>query len=149
MISNCRRLLSTTLALALVAAAPSTLRAEDVDLFMGASATSAASRPNILFVIDNSANWSAASQHWAGGVKQGQSELRALRTLVGEVGDDVNMGLMLFTPGSGSNKDGAYVRYHVRQMTSVNKSALQGVDRRRELREWRQQSQRHAQLPVQ
>ena len=125
MISNCRRLLSTTLALALVAAAPSTLRAEDVDLFMGASATSAASRPNILFVIDNSANWSAASQHWAGGVKQGQSELRALRTLVGEVGDDVNMGLMLFTPGSGSNKDGAYVRYHVRQMTSVNKSALQ------------------------
>ena len=121
----CRRLLSTTLAVALVAAAPSLLHAEDVDLFLGASSTAAANRPNILFVIDNSANWSAASQHWVGGVKQGQSELRALRTLVGEVGDDVNMGLMLFTPGSGSNKDGAYVRYHVRQMTSGNKSALQ------------------------
>ena len=38
MISICRRLLTTTLAVALVAAAPSTLRAEDVDLFMGASA---------------------------------------------------------------------------------------------------------------
>lgn len=120
-----RRFLSTTLAAALVAAAPSLLHAEDVDLFMGVSPTNTAMRPNVLIVIDNSANWSAANQHWAGGVKQGQSELRALKTLVGELTDDVNLGLMLFTPGSGSNKDGAYVRYHVRQMTAGNKAALQ------------------------
>jgi type IV pilus assembly protein PilY1 len=120
-----RRLPGTLLALALVAAAPSSVNAEDVDLFMGTSPASAAKRPNVLIVIDNSANWSAASQHWVGGVKQGQSELRALKTLVGELTDDVNLGLMLFTPGSGSNKDGAYVRYHVRQMTTPNKTALQ------------------------
>jgi type IV pilus assembly protein PilY1 len=122
---NRRRLLSTTLAVALAAAAPSSLNAEDIDLFIGGSPTSAAARPNVLIVIDNSANWSAASQHWAGGIKQGQSELRALKTVVGELTDSVNLGLMLFTPGSGSNKDGAYVRYHVRQMTAGNKGALQ------------------------
>jgi len=121
----CRRLLSTSLAVALAAAAPSSIYAEDVDLFMGAASPTTGNRPNVLIVIDSSANWSAASQHWAGGIKQGQSELRALRTLAGEVSDTVNMGLMLFTPGSGSNKDGAYVRYHLRQMTSANKTALQ------------------------
>jgi type IV pilus assembly protein PilY1 len=121
----CRRLLSTASAVALASAMPSSLYAEDVDLFLGAASGSSAVRPNVLIVIDSSANWSAASQHWAGGVKQGQSELRALRTLVGELTDTVNLGLMLFTPGSGSNKDGAYVRYHVRQMTTGNKSALQ------------------------
>lgn len=122
---NCRRFVSTTLAVALAAAAPSSLNAEDVDLFMGAASPTTGTRPNVLIVIDNSANWSAANQHWAGGVKQGQSELRALRTLAGEVSDTINLGLMLFTPGSGSNKDGAYVRYHLRQMTAGNKAALQ------------------------
>jgi type IV pilus assembly protein PilY1 len=125
----CRHLLSAAIAAALAAVAPSSLHAEDVDLFLGA-ASSTSTQPNVLIVIDNSANWSAASQHWAGGVKQGQSELRALRTLVGELTDSVNLGLMLFTPGSGSNKDGAYVRFHIRRMTDGtngpdNKGALQ------------------------
>jgi type IV pilus assembly protein PilY1 len=119
------RLISTALALALAAASPSSVDAEDIDLFVGSSPANAGTRPNILVVIDNSANWSAASQGWGGGVKQGQSELRALRTVVGEITDTVNVGLMLFTPGSGSNKDGAYVRYHVRQMLAGNKTALQ------------------------
>ena len=112
------------IAVAFAAFTSSSLYAEDVDLFLGA-ASSTSTRPNVLIVIDSSANWSAASQHWAGGVKQGQSELRALRTLVGELTDSVNLGLMLFTPGSGSNKDGAYVRYHIRQMTAPHKAALQ------------------------
>lgn len=124
--SHCpRRLISVALALALGATPPSSVDAEDVDLFVGSSSAAVASRPNVLIVIDNSANWSAASQHWAGGVKQGQSELRALRTVMSELGDSINLGLMLFTPGSGSNKDGAYVRYHVRQMTAANKAAMQ------------------------
>jgi type IV pilus assembly protein PilY1 len=122
---NRHRFLSTALAVALAAAMPSWLKAEDVDLFMGAASPTTGTRPNVLIVIDNSANWSAASQHWAGGVKQGQSELRALKTLAGELSDTVNLGLMLFTPGSGSNNDGAYVRYHVRQMTAGNKASLQ------------------------
>jgi type IV pilus assembly protein PilY1 len=120
-----RRLISTVLAIALGAAAPSIVRAEDIDLFVGSSPAAAGNRPNVLVFIDNSANWSSASQHWAGGVKQGQSELRALRTVVGELTDSINLGLMLFTPGSGSNKDGSYVRYHIRQMLAGNKAALQ------------------------
>lgn len=119
------RLISTALTLALGTASPSSVEAEDIDLFVGSNPAIAASRPNVLVFIDNSANWSAASQNWPGGVKQGQSELRALRTVVGEVSDGLNLGLMLFTPGSGSNKDGAYVRYHVRQMIAGNKTALQ------------------------
>jgi len=111
-----RQLLSAATAAALAVVGPSSLYAEDVDLFLGAAA-SISSNPNVLIVIDSSANWSSASQHWAGGVKQGQSELRALRTLVNELNGSINLGLMLFTPGSGSNKDGAYVRYDIRPMT--------------------------------
>jgi type IV pilus assembly protein PilY1 len=120
-----RRLISTALAVVLGATPPTSVDAEDIDLFVGSSPAAAASRPNVLVFIDNSANWSAASQQWPGNVKQGQSELRALRAVAGEVTDSVNLGMMLFTPGSGSNFDGAYVRYHVRQMTSGNKAALQ------------------------
>ncbi len=99
--------------------------AEDIDLFTSPSGTF--TNPNVVIMIDNSANWEAASQHWPGGIKQGQSELRALRTVVGEVNDKMNLGLMLFTPGSGSNFNGAYVRYHVRQMTAANKTLLQDL----------------------
>jgi hypothetical protein len=97
--------------------------AEDTDIY--AANTSAATNPNILIVIDNSANWNAASQHWAGGIKQGQSELNAMRTVIGELSDNINLGLMMFTPGSGSTLDGGYIRYHIRQMTTTNKSAFQ------------------------
>jgi len=119
------RLISTVLAFALGTLLPPPVIAEDIDLFVGSNPAATATRPNILIFIDNSANWSSASQHWAGGVKQGQSELRALRTVVGELTSTINLGLMLFTPGSGTNKDGAYVRYHIRQMLPGNKTALQ------------------------
>ena len=112
-----------TLLLSLFLHAPA--HAEDIDLFTRATATGATTRPNILIVFDNSANWSAANQQWPGGIKQGQAELRALRNLLNEVDDGVNIGVMMFTPGSGSNRDGGYVRYHVRQMTPTNKAALQ------------------------
>src|SRR5215210_8320842 len=84
--------------------------AEDIDLFASAAPVASGGRPNVLIVLDNSANWSAANQHWPGGVKQGQSELRALRTVLSEITDDVNIGIMMFTPGTGTNKNGAYVR---------------------------------------
>ncbi|HEX5091644.1 MAG TPA: PilC/PilY family type IV pilus protein [Burkholderiales bacterium] len=113
-------------ATALALASPA--RAEDIDLFVGASST--AQNPNVLIVIDNSANWNAANQHWVGAAgespfKQGQSELRALRALAGELDDKINFGLMMFTPGQGSFADGGYVRFHVRPMNVTNRSALQ------------------------
>src|SRR5215212_3639848 len=88
--------------------------AEDIDLFASAAPVASGGRPNVLIVLDNSANWSAANQHWPGGVKQGQSELRALRTLLTDMTDDVNLGLVMFTAGSGTNKNGAYNRFHAR-----------------------------------
>src|SRR5688572_33009716 len=106
-------------AVALLFAAPA--QAEDIDLFANVTPTSAASRPNILIVIDNSANWSAANQHWPGGLKQGQAELKALRTLLLEVTDNVNIGLMMFSAGA---PNGGYIRFHMRQMTAVNRAAL-------------------------
>src|SRR5512134_2167880 len=122
-----RRQLSCVAA-ALGLAAAQRAAAEDVDLFVGAAAS--VQNPNVLVIIDNSANWNSASQHWVGAggespFKQGQSELRALRSVVGELNDKINLGLMLFTPGQGSYADGGYVRFHVRQMTPTHKSALQ------------------------
>lgn len=115
----------TLLALSLLAMlAPATVgMAEDIDIYKSSSAD--ADKPNILVVIDNSANWASASQHWPGSIKQGQAELSALRTVISDLNEDVKLGLMLFTPGSGSNKDGGYVRFKIRKMDSTNKSAFQ------------------------
>lgn len=121
--------LAAAVAAAITLALPATVNAEDVDLFVGAAAT--VENPNVLIIIDSSANWNSNSQHWEdpngtiSPFKQGQSELRALRTVAGEVNDKLNLGLMLFTAGSGSNEEGGYARFHVRQMTATNKAALQ------------------------
>src|SRR5688572_31209918 len=99
-------------------------RSEDIDLFANSLPLSAASRPNVIIMIDNSANWSRADQQWPGGIKQGEAELRALYRLMDELNDNVNVGLMMFTPGSGTNKDGAYVRFAVRPMNLTNRNAF-------------------------
>src|SRR5688572_2986290 len=101
-----------------------TARSEDIDLFANSLPASAASRPNVVIMIDNSSNWSAANQQWPGNVKQGESELNALRRLALELTDNVNVGLMLFTEGTGQNIAGAYPRFAVRQMTATNRDAL-------------------------
>ena len=49
-------------ALVLAALAPRLACAEDIDLYAGTGGASAA--PNVLFFLDNSSNWSAASQAW-------------------------------------------------------------------------------------
>jgi type IV pilus assembly protein PilY1 len=123
-----RLVLNAAIAGALGFAAAQHAAAEDVDLFVGAAAS--AVNPNVMIIIDNSANWNSASQHWVGAggespFKQGQSELRALRTVSGELNDKINLGLMFFTAGQGGNADGGYVRFHMRPMTSVNKAGLQ------------------------
>jgi type IV pilus assembly protein PilY1 len=119
-----RKALCSTLAFSLAWMPIHQAAAEDIDLFVGGGA-SAATNPNVIIMIDNSANWSSAAQHWPDGRKQGQSELRALKTVIGEATDSVNVGLMMFTEGQGSDPSGAYVRYHVRQMTTANKAAFQ------------------------
>lgn len=97
--------------------------AEDIDIY--AANTGASNNPNVLIILDNSANWDAANQHWAGGIKQGESELNALKTVIGELDATVNVGLMMFTPGLGTAKDGGYIRYAIRTMSATNKAAFQ------------------------
>lgn len=124
-----RLTLKAAVAAALISAPPSFVSAEDIDLFVGNGPTTT-QNPNVLFILDNTSNWTAANQNWPGGVKQGQSELRALKKVIGTLNDKVNVGLMLFTentPSTDRVKGGGYVRYAIRPMTDPNKSALQQI----------------------
>ena len=113
-----RKFVAATL-VACTALAPQS-RADDIDLYTGGESATGA-QTNVLLVLDNSTNWAAASQHWDSG-KQGESELEALAEVVGTLGDNVNVGLLL---AAGSN--GGYVRFAVREMSGTNKSALQSM----------------------
>ncbi len=100
--------------------------ADDIDIFVGKSGGSSGN-PNVLIVLDNTANWDRASQHWPDTTgKQGQAELLAIRTVIDGLGGGasvdatVNVGLMMFTD-NGSGRKGGYIRYAVRPMTAANK----------------------------
>lgn len=112
--------LKKTFAGALLAAAAINSTAEDIDLFVGATPTSSTELPNVLIVIDNTANWSTAFT----------AEMAALASAVNSL--DVGkfrLGFMMYTEtGSGnSNPDGAYVRAAVRTMTADNKTKYQAL----------------------
>ena len=119
-----------TLLVAAITCAPASLvNAEDIDLFVSAATSGTNNNPNVLIILDNSTNWNSNNQHWIGAngenpFKQGQSELRALRTVALEATDQINLGLMMFRPGGGTNLDGAYIRSAVRTMDSTNKTNL-------------------------
>ena len=92
--------------------------AEDIDLFVGASSSSTADAPNVLIVLDNTANWNTAFVN----------EKAALVSLFnGLPVNKFRVGLMMFTETGGggvagnSGNDGAYVRAAIRLMNSTNK----------------------------
>ncbi len=89
-------------------------RAEDIDIFLTPPST--AVRPNVLIIIDNTANWNTSFS----------SEMQALASVVSGLTDKVNVGVMMFTEtGAGNGSpDGGYVRSAVRQMTAANKGNL-------------------------
>ncbi len=112
---------------ALLAVLPAPAPAEDIDIFVTNNATASTfDNPNVLIIVDNSSNWSRADQKWPGGVKQGQSELQAIKTVVGQLDDTINVGLMLFTD-TGVGREGGYIRFPVMQMTAANKTAFQNL----------------------
>ncbi|MEX1993018.1 MAG: PilC/PilY family type IV pilus protein [Steroidobacteraceae bacterium] len=121
-----RHISTATLAVALAFAPAMAVKAEDIDLFVSAS-TTAVANPNVLIIIDNTANWNRNDQHWTdpNGLifpfKQGQSELRALKRVAEEATDKINLGLMFFRGGS---PDGTFVRDAVRTMNATNKANL-------------------------
>ncbi|MCD6679699.1 MAG: hypothetical protein LT102_03425 [Burkholderiaceae bacterium] len=109
------------LTLAIGAAAQAPVLAEDIDLFAGAKSGSTGS-PNILFIIDNTANWSEAKQQWPDEPTQGQAELIALKDVLGTLDGSVNAGLMLFDRDSSG---GGYVRRRILPMNETNKKDFQ------------------------
>lgn len=107
-------------AAALLAFAPPAMAAfdpvnDDTDIFL-ANPNVPAERPNVLIILDNTANWNAPFSN----------EKAALVSVVNGLDDRFNVGLMMFPETGGGNDtvDGGYVRFHVRQMTSTNKTAL-------------------------
>jgi type IV pilus assembly protein PilY1 len=99
---------------------PTRTIAEDIDIFVGGSGV--ATKANVLIVIDNTSNWSAQNQHWPDGLAQGQSEVRAIKNVIGTITDaSINIGLMAYVTGSGSGNDGGYIRQAVEAMDADNK----------------------------
>jgi Tfp pilus tip-associated adhesin PilY1 len=91
---------------------------DDTDIFL-ANPNLPANRPNVLIILDNTANWNRS----VGGQAINVNELAALSSVVQNLGDEFNIGLMLF-PQSTDAEDGAYLRFGIRQMTSTNRTAL-------------------------
>ena len=110
--------------LAGAALAPTAAFGDDIDIFTGASAGSAAN-PRILVVLDNTSNWSRKGQQWPSGITQGQAEMNALKKVVANLNANVNFGIMEFVTGKGGTGiSGGYVRHAVAPMTDANKTAL-------------------------
>ncbi len=113
--------------------------AEDIDIFIGDS-SGGADNPNVLVILDNSSNWSAANQGWPTDAnppvacgndcnKQGYYELKSLRKVVNSLPVDasgngkVNLGLMMFN-NSNAPRDGGYMRSAIKEMSATNKAAF-------------------------
>src|SRR3954465_14986526 len=85
------RITSSLMMAMLVMQPASPAKAEDIDLFVSGAGAATPVKPNILIILDNSANWNSNSQHWpapageTGTFKQGQSELRAIKRVLGEL----------------------------------------------------------------
>ncbi|MGH8454817.1 MAG: hypothetical protein ACRESW_09730, partial [Nevskiales bacterium] len=105
---------------------------EDIDIF-SVDVDETANKPNVLIVLDNSANWSRQSQQWPGGLTQGESEVRAIRDVIigtpslppsdpdylpGLPNNSINVGVLEFiTGGSAADQDSGFVRMHIRPLT--------------------------------
>ena len=101
----------------LVALVP--VQADDIDLFTSSPA-SVTTAPNVLIVLDNTANWNTPFVN----------EKAALVSVVnGLPADKFRLGLMMFseTGGANSGNDGAYVRAAIRPLTSANKVLFQDL----------------------
>lgn len=97
--------------------------AEDIDIYIGNDTTNS-SLPSALIVLDNTANWARQSQQWPGGVNQGQSEVRAIKSaLAGQVGK-INVGILEYTTDGNANQNGAYVRFALQELTAESYGKL-------------------------
>ena len=103
-------------------------QAEDIDLFVANPLSTSAAAPNIMFMVDNSSNWSREAQKWPGG-DQGATELQALQNILSEP-LNANVGLAMYTKVG--NDLGGYVRFGIRTMSdssagAANRTALNNI----------------------
>jgi type IV pilus assembly protein PilY1 len=87
---------------------------DDTDIFL-ANPLLEATRPNVMILVDNTANWSTPFD----------TEKQALINIVNNlVTDQFNVGLAMFVETGGDNDsiDGGYIRFGIRQMTPTNKA---------------------------
>ena len=91
---------------------------DDTDLFRN-NPNIPSERPNVLIVLDNTANWNSAFAN----------EKIAFASVVGALDDSFNLGWVMYPETGGGNDtiDGAYVRFGMRQMTTTNKNALVSI----------------------
>ena len=99
------------------------VQAEDIDIFVG-NTTVDTGLPNVIFVLDNTSNWARQNQQWPGGLAQGQSEVRAIKTALADLEGKVNVGLVEFTTDGNANQDGGFVRFNLQTLTDGSRSAL-------------------------
>ena len=95
-------------------------RAEDIDIFAGTT-TINTNLPNVIFVLDNTSNWSSNSQQWPEAVAMGQSEAKAIWDVVSnpDLAGKINVGLMTFVSGQGdANVNGGQVWHHLQELNS-------------------------------
>lgn len=95
--------------------------AEDIDLFAGPVGVNSGA-PNVLFVIDNTANWASKQQGWPDGLTQGQAEMRAIRQVVSNLDASINVGVMMLSPTTGIQ--GGMVPFAVQPMNDANRAKL-------------------------
>jgi type IV pilus assembly protein PilY1 len=112
-----KRSLFTPILMAAALLCQQAARADDIDVFTGATASAT---PNVLFIVDNTANWNTPFSN----------EMAALAAAFGSlpVNQDgsamFNIGVMFATEsGNGnSNTSGAYVRAAIRPMNTVSRA---------------------------
>lgn len=99
------------------------VQADDIDIFL-TPPSGGGNKPAVLFVLDNTANWSRQSQQWPDQDAQGQSEVRAIKQAIESLDDSFSVGLMKFVTRGNANQDGGYVRSDIRPMTEENKARI-------------------------
>lgn len=103
-------------------------RAEDIDIFTSPGSGSGGA-PNVIILLDNSANWARASQQWPDSSgNQGEAELLALKNVLAALTGPtpINLGLAMYNK-TGSTY-GGYLRFGARDMTvAANKTALLNI----------------------
>lgn len=114
------RRLSKWLAASLLFALHLTVAAEDIDLFLGVTPSAATEVPNVLIIVDNTANWNTAFL----------DEMAALATTFnGLTVDGFRVGIMFAAETGGGNNsvDGGYVRAAMRLMDAGNKAKYKAL----------------------